>query len=109
MRPRTSAMCTGTSLLNDTASKASVGVSGQIALAIILASFDGFWRAQTPAYAPTIKAVAQMSEAVRARLIEVVCAELPNLVDRRIAYRARASEGALLADISLTQAYHAHD
>jgi len=55
------------------------------------ADFEEFWRAQTPSYAPTTKAIAQMSETGRAKLKEAVRAELPILADERIVYRARAN------------------
>jgi len=55
------------------------------------ASFDELWHSQTPTYAPITRAIAQMPERTRARLQEVVSAELPPLLDGRIAFRACAN------------------
>lgn len=55
------------------------------------ANFDELWLAQTPSYAPITKVIAHMPETARARLQEVVSAELPTLPDGRIAFRARAN------------------
>lgn len=55
------------------------------------ADLDELWHAQTPGYAPITKAIAQMPEIARARLKEVVRAEMPTLADGRIAFRARAN------------------
>jgi ubiquinone/menaquinone biosynthesis C-methylase UbiE len=55
------------------------------------ASFDELWRTQTPTYAPLTKAIAEMPEMERAKLKEVVGAELPILPDGSITFCARAN------------------
>jgi SAM-dependent methyltransferase len=54
------------------------------------ASFDELWSVQTPTFNPLTKAVAALSGADRARLIEKVRAGLPVSADGGVAYSARA-------------------
>ncbi len=61
------------------------------------ADFDDFWQAQTPAYSPTTRIIAAMSNSERARLMAVVRAELPVHPDGSTAYSARAN--AILARV----------
>ena len=58
---------------------------------VAFADFDEFWHAQTPRYAPTTKIINAITNSDRARLMEVIRAELPVLPDGRIAYSARAN------------------
>lgn len=53
--------------------------------------FDDFWRKQTPAFNPTGKAVAALSETDREKLIDVVRASLPAAPDGSITFSARAN------------------
>jgi ubiquinone/menaquinone biosynthesis C-methylase UbiE len=53
--------------------------------------FDDFWEAQTPAYLPTTKVIAGMTEDASARLREAVRAGLPVGPDGKIEYPARAN------------------
>jgi ubiquinone/menaquinone biosynthesis C-methylase UbiE len=62
-----------------------------IDVSVTFDDFDDFWHAQTPHYAPTTKAIAAMTRAQRARLIEVVRAEIALCSDRSIEYSARAN------------------
>lgn len=55
------------------------------------AGFDEVWRSQTPGYAPITKAIARMPDVTRARLRDVIRAELPALPGGSIAFRARAN------------------
>lgn len=55
------------------------------------ASFDDFWQAQMPSYAPTTKIIAAMKEAERSRLMRAVQAALPSGPDGSIEYFARAN------------------
>lgn len=54
------------------------------------ASFDDLWRAQMQSFGPRGKAVAALSDADRARLIDKVRARLPAGPDGSVAYSARA-------------------
>jgi len=54
-------------------------------------NFDEFWRTQTPAYSPTGKVMATLSEAERKRMIEAVRAKLPAASDGSITQSARAN------------------
>jgi hypothetical protein len=54
------------------------------------ANFDDLWRAQTPSFSPTTKAVAALPQADRGRLIDKVRAGLPSNLDGSVSYSARA-------------------
>jgi SAM-dependent methyltransferase len=53
--------------------------------------FNDFWGTQTPAYSPTGKVVASLSEADREKLIGLLRARLPAGPDGSISYSARAN------------------
>jgi hypothetical protein len=53
--------------------------------------FEDFWQAQTPAYAPTTKLIASMTESERARVLRAVRAELPPAPGGVVEYFARAN------------------
>lgn len=53
-------------------------------------SFDDFWRSQTPPLHPMTKTIAALPDAARARLVELVRAELPERPDGSVAYTAWA-------------------
>lgn len=55
------------------------------------ASFEAFWRAQTPGYSPIAKKIAAMSASERTRLMGAVRAALPVSTDGTISYSARAN------------------
>jgi len=52
--------------------------------------FDEFWRTQTPAYSPTGKVMAALSESDRGKMRESVRASLPAGPDGSVSYSARA-------------------
>ena len=54
-------------------------------------NFEDFWKAQTPAYAPTTKVIASMKEGEQARLMRAVQASLPAGPNGSIEYFARAN------------------
>ncbi|MGH6814636.1 MAG: class I SAM-dependent methyltransferase, partial [Hyphomicrobiaceae bacterium] len=62
-----------------------------IDVTVAFADFDDFWHAQTPRYVPTTKIIDALTHSDRARLREVVRAEVPVLSDGRIEYSARAN------------------
>ena len=53
--------------------------------------FEDYWRAQTPAYAPTTKIIAAMKDGERARLMRAVRSALPAGPNGSIEYCARAN------------------
>lgn len=61
-----------------------------IEVCLSYASFDDFWIAQTPGYAPTTKVIAAMKDGERARLMRAVQAALPVGPNGSIEYFARA-------------------
>lgn len=62
-----------------------------IEVCLAYASFDDFWEAQTPGYAPTTKLIAAMTEGERGRLRRVVQAAVPAGPNGSIEYCARAN------------------
>jgi len=54
-------------------------------------SFEDFWEAQTPGYAPTTKAIASLSEGDRTRLKRAVREQLPPAPGGVVEYFARAN------------------
>jgi SAM-dependent methyltransferase len=61
-----------------------------IEVSLSYASFDEFWVAQTPGYAPMTKVIAAMTESERMRLMRMVQAGLPAGPNGSIEYFARA-------------------
>jgi SAM-dependent methyltransferase len=61
-----------------------------IEVCLSYASFDEFWVAQTPGYAPVTKVIAAMKESERMRLMRLVQAALPAGPNGSIEYFARA-------------------
>ena len=53
--------------------------------------FDDFMQTQTPAYSPTGKAIAALSQSDREKLLESVRASLPTRIDGGVAFTARAN------------------
>jgi len=62
-----------------------------IDVCLAYASFQDFWQAQTPGYAPTTKIIAAMKDSERARLMRAVQSTLPSGPNGSIEYCARAN------------------
>ena len=62
-----------------------------IDVTVEFASFEAFWLAQTPSYAPTTKLIQNTTPSDRARLIEAVRSRVPAAADGSIRYLARAN------------------
>jgi hypothetical protein len=61
-----------------------------IDVSVDFAGFDDLWRSQTPPLHPMTKAIAGLPDCDRARLVELVRAEVPERADGRFVYSARA-------------------
>jgi len=65
--------------------------SRTIDVCLAYADFQDFWRAQTPGYAPTTRAIDALKDAERARLMRAVQSALPSGPNGSIEYCARAN------------------
>jgi ubiquinone/menaquinone biosynthesis C-methylase UbiE len=61
-----------------------------ISVSVEFSNFDDLWRSQTPPLHPMTKTIAALPDRDRAKLVELVRAELPARPDGRVSYSARA-------------------
>jgi hypothetical protein len=57
---------------------------------VSFADFAAFWTAQTPSFSPVTRLIARLDEPQRARLTDILSADLPVRPDGSILYAARA-------------------